>query len=149
MLWIILWILTTLKYYESQSLNEKLKLNGGDMKFFSKNLPGHEIFTLWFSGLQNIFSKICKTLRLPHPSPVLHNIHYFISKSYSLLEQARKKSDNSIQSISTIQSSTLEAESSLGLELFIELVRQFPVIWNSKLDCFKDHVKKTKRLEPN
>ena len=40
--------------------------------------------------------------------------------SYSPLEQARKKSENSLQSMSTIQSSTLEAESSLDVELFIE-----------------------------
>ena len=65
-----------------------------------------------------------------------------ITKSYSLLEQARKKSETSFQSMSTIQSSTSEAESSLDLELFIELIRQFPVIWNPKLNCFKDHAKK-------
>ena len=66
----------------------------------------------------------------------------FISKSYSLLEQARKKSENSFQSIPTIQSSTSEAGSSPDVELFIELIRQFPVVWNSKLNCFKDHTKK-------
>ena len=66
----------------------------------------------------------------------------FISKSYSLLEQARKKSENSFQSIPTIQSSTLEAESGLDVELFIELIRQFPVVWNPKPNCFKDHAKK-------
>ena len=44
--------------------------------------------------------------------------------------------------MSTIQSTTLKAESSLDVALFIELVRQFPVIWNPKLNCFKDHGKK-------
>ena len=69
----------------------------------------------------------------------------FISNSYYLLQQARTKSQNSFQSMSTIQPSTSEAESSLGVELFIELIRQFPVIWNPKPNCFKDHAKK-KRL---
>ena len=35
--------------------------------------------------------------------------------------------------MSTIQSSTSEAESSLDVELLTKLVRQFPVIWNPKL----------------
>ena len=48
----------------------------------------------------------------------------FISNSYSLMEQAKKKkSGNSSQSISTIQSSSSEAESSLDMELFIELFK--------------------------
>ena len=54
----------------------------------------------------------------------------------------KKKSENSLQSMSTIQSSTSEAESSLDVDLFIELVRQFPDIWNPKLNYFKDHAKK-------
>ena len=36
---------TTLKYYYSQVLNEKLKLMGGTIIFFSKKLLGHEIFS--------------------------------------------------------------------------------------------------------
>ena len=44
--------------------------------------------------------------------------------------------------MATIQSSTSEAESSLNAELLIELVRQFPVIWNPKLNYIKDHAKK-------
>ena len=44
--------------------------------------------------------------------------------------------------MSTIQSTTSKAESSLDVALFIELVRQFPVIWNPKFNCFKDHGKK-------
>ena len=50
LLWIILWILPVLKYYDGQVLNEKLKLIGAVMKFFSKKLLGHETFTslvLW------------------------------------------------------------------------------------------------------
>ena len=41
----------------------------------------------------------------------------------------------------TIQISTSEAESSLDVELFIGLVRQFPVFWNLKLNCFIDCAK--------
>ena len=39
------------------------------------------------------------------------------------MEQAKKKSGNSSQSISTIQSSSSETESSLDMELFIELFK--------------------------
>ena len=35
----------TLKYYDSQALNEKLKLMEGTMIFFSKKLQGHEILS--------------------------------------------------------------------------------------------------------
>ena len=73
----------------------------------------------------------------------------FMSNSYSLLEQVRKKSQNLFQSTSTIQSSISEAESSLDVELFIELIRQFRVIRNPKCSCFKYHAKKGKHLEPN
>ena len=60
--WILLWILTLFsalnisvnithaETYDSQGLNEKLKLIGAAMKFFSKKLLGHEIFSsmvLW------------------------------------------------------------------------------------------------------
>ena len=41
---------TSLKYYRKQALNKKLKLMGGVMKCFTKNLLGHEIFSsmiLW------------------------------------------------------------------------------------------------------
>ena len=47
----------------------------------------------------------------------------FLSNSCSLLKQARKKSENSFQSMSTIQSSTSEAKHNFDVELFIELVR--------------------------
>ena len=36
---------TTLKYYRKQALNKKLKLMGGVIKFFTKKLLGHEIFS--------------------------------------------------------------------------------------------------------
>ena len=39
------------------------------------------------------------------------------------MEQAKKESGNSSQSISTIQPSSSEAESSLDMELFIELFK--------------------------
>ena len=43
-------IITTLKYYDSQGLNEEQKLTGACTKFFLKKLLGHEIFSpiiLW------------------------------------------------------------------------------------------------------
>ena len=38
-------MLPTLKYYDSQGLNEKLKLTGGAMKYFLKKLLGREVFS--------------------------------------------------------------------------------------------------------
>ena len=52
---------TTLKYYHKQALNKKLKLMEGAMKYFPEKLLGHQI--IWSPGLQNFFSKICKTIR--------------------------------------------------------------------------------------
>ena len=72
----------------------------------------------------------------------------FISNSYPLLKQARKKSDSSLQSMSTIQSSTSEAESGLDVELFIELTSQFPVIWIQSWNRFSRPREREKRLEP-
>ena len=71
LLWIFLWISPTLKCYDSQDLKEKLKLMGRVMKFFSKKLLGHEIFSSMvpWATLQNIFLKICKTLHPHHPPP--------------------------------------------------------------------------------
>ena len=55
-----------------------------------------------------------------------------------------------------IKTLTSEGKSSLDMELLIELVRLFLVIWNPNLDCFKDRLKKkkkkkttNKRLKPN
>ena len=45
MIWIFLWILPTLKYYDSQGLNVRLTLIGGAIKCFLKKLFGHEIFS--------------------------------------------------------------------------------------------------------
>ena len=56
---------TTLKYYHKEALNKKLKLMGGAMKYFSKKLQGHEIFSSMFSWDTKFFWKICKTLRPP------------------------------------------------------------------------------------
>ena len=73
LLWIILWILPVLKYYDGQVLNEKLKLIGTVMKFFSKKLLGHETFTSGPLGYKIFFGK---TLRLPSPPPAyLYNVH--------------------------------------------------------------------------
>ena len=56
---------TTLKYYHNEALNKKLKLMGGAMKYFSKNIQGREIFSSMFSWDTKFFWKICKTLRPP------------------------------------------------------------------------------------
>ena len=55
-----------------------------------------------------------------------------------------------------IKTLTSEGKSSLDMELLIELVRLFLVIWNPNLNCFKDRLKKkkkkkttNKRLKPN
>ena len=48
---------TTLKYYESQGLNEKLKLMGGTLKPFSKKLMGHKIFISTVSWVTKYFLK--------------------------------------------------------------------------------------------
>ena len=55
----------TLKNYDSEGLNEKLKLMGEAMKFFSKKVLGHEIFSSMVPGLQNIFQNNCKSLGPP------------------------------------------------------------------------------------
>ena len=52
----------TLKYYDGQVLNEKLKLMGAAMNFFKK-VTGP--LASWSPELQNIFVKICKNLPLP------------------------------------------------------------------------------------
>ena len=52
-----------------------------------------------------------------------------------MLRQARNQSVNS-QSQSNLQ------EDDFDIELLIDLVRQFPVIWNTKLNVFKDFNKK-------
>ena len=68
----------------------------------------------------------------------------FISNSYSLMEQAKKKkSGNSSQSISTIQSSSSEVESSLDMELFTELFKIWSnlflaIIWLSIIQIYVD-----------
>ena len=79
--WILLWILmlpgplnislniiTILKYYGSQGLNEELKLTGGDTNFFLKKLLGHEIISpiiLWttkifFENFEKPSAPLCK-----------------------------------------------------------------------------------------
>ena len=48
---------TTLKYYHKQVLNKKLKLMGGAMKYFPKELLGHEIFRSMVSWATKFFLK--------------------------------------------------------------------------------------------
>ena len=50
----------TLKYYDSQALNVKLKLMEGAMIFFFFYLQAMKYLALRSTGLQNIFWKICK-----------------------------------------------------------------------------------------
>ena len=54
-----------------------------------------------------------------------------------MLQQAQNNS------ISARQTNNKSSEDELDIELFIDLVRQFPVIWNTRLNGFKDY-KKTK-----
>ena len=61
---------TTLKYYYSQDLNEKLKLMGGAMKFFSKKLLGHEIFSYMVCWATKFYLKNLK--KSPHPLPPIY-----------------------------------------------------------------------------
>ena len=67
---------------------------------------------------------------------VMKQNYVFISNSYYLLEQV-KKSENSFQTVSTIQFSTWEAENSLDVELLIELVRQFQLFRIQNLTVLK------------
>ena len=48
---------TTLKYCYKKALNKKLKLMGGDMKFFPKKLLGHEIFSSMIYWATKFFLK--------------------------------------------------------------------------------------------
>ena len=47
-------------------------------------------------------------------------------------------------SISTGQTNSKFPEDELDIELFIDLVRQFPVIWNTCLNGFQDYNNKKK-----
>ena len=53
-----------------------------------------------------------------------------------MLQQAQNNS------ISARQTNNKSSEDELDIELFIDLVRQFPVIWNTRLNGFKDYNKK-------
>ena len=48
---------TTLKYYHKQAINRKVKLMGRAMKYFPKNLLGHEIFSSMVSCATNFCLK--------------------------------------------------------------------------------------------
>ena len=53
-----------------------------------------------------------------------------------MLQQAQNNS------ISARETSNKSPEDELDIQLFIDLVRQFPVIWNTRLIEFKDYKKK-------
>ena len=48
-----------------------------------------------------------------------------------------------------IKTLTSEGKSSLDMELLIELVRLFLVIWNPNLNCFNDRLKKKRKQQTN
>ena len=48
-----------------------------------------------------------------------------------------------------IKTLTSEGKSSLDMELLIELVRLFLVIWNPNLNCFKERLKKKRKQQTN
>ena len=56
---------TNLKYYDNQGFNDKLRA----IEFFRKSYWAIKYLILWSPGLQNIFWKICKTLRHPLSPP--------------------------------------------------------------------------------
>ena len=58
-----------------------------------------------------------------------------------MLQQAQSNS------ISTRQTNSKSPEDELDIELFIDLVRQYPVIWNTHLNGFKDYNKKVAWIE--
>ena len=60
----------------------------------------------------------------------------FVANSLLMLQQAQNNS------ISARQTNNKSSEDELDIELFIDLVRQFPVIWNTRLNGFKDYNKK-------
>ena len=60
----------------------------------------------------------------------------FVANSLLMLQQAQNNS------ISSRQTNSKFAEDELDTELFIDLVRQFPVIWNTRLNGFKYYNKK-------
>ena len=60
----------------------------------------------------------------------------FVANSLLMLQQAQNNS------ISTTQTNSKSPEDELDIELFIDLVRQFRVIWNTRLNGFKDYNKK-------
>ena len=60
----------------------------------------------------------------------------FVANSLLMLQQAQNNS------ISARQTNNKSSEDELDIELFIDLLRQFPVIWNTRLNGFKDYNKK-------
>ena len=59
LLWIFLWMLPTLNYYDSQGLNAILELIGEAMKYFLKTLLGHEVSSSMVPWV--FFEKFVKT----------------------------------------------------------------------------------------
>ena len=60
----------------------------------------------------------------------------FVANSLLMLQHAQNNS------ISARQTNNKSSEDKLDIELFIDLVRHFPVIWNTGLHGFKDYNKK-------
>ena len=75
---------TTLKYSYKQALNKKLNLMGGTIKYFPKNLLGHEIFSSMVSWATTFFFEIFVKPSSPHPTYLMYaplgqdSLHKFI-----------------------------------------------------------------------
>ena len=65
----------------------------------------------------------------------------FVAYSLLMLQQAQNNS------VSTRQINSKFPEDKLDIELFTGLVRQFPVIWNTSLNRFKDYNKRVAWIE--
>ena len=64
---------STLKQYRKQPLNKKLKLMGGAIKFFTKKLLGHEIFSFMVPWVVRHFLKnLLDPLATPPPTYLIN-----------------------------------------------------------------------------
>ena len=69
---------TTLKYYRQQALSKKLKLMGMAMKYFTKKLLGHEIFSSLIPWATKYFFK--KFVKLSDTPSYILNVHSLSGK---------------------------------------------------------------------
>ena len=100
--WISLWILTLFsalnisvntthpEIVDSQSLNVKIKLIGRAMKLFWKSHWSMKYLPLWSPALQNIFWKICKTLRPPSYILNVHRVHVFLKVEFTVFKYQKQ-----------------------------------------------------------